>query len=460
VSSNTHESVKTDLLVIGGGMAGLAAAGRAAEAGAAVTVVEKASSPGGSAALSAGILWTAPDFATLRTVVPGGDPELGRALVDGYEPAVDWVRSMGVSVTDFWTGQMGFGTACRIDIHALIAALRNRIEQERGEILLDAQARRLTIDRHGHIRGAEVAGPDGLLIYEADSVLLATGGFQGDPELRANLIGPGADTMLLRSNPYSTGDGFRLGMSAGAAPSHCMEAFYGHLVPSPLDDLRPEDFLPLTQYYSNHAIIVNRLGHRFVDESLGDEVSNQATLRQPGSRALILFDHRVRTRYAASAPYPHGQVVDRVAGAQEAGGRVAEVAEVDELIDAVAQWGVPATVLRKTLDAYTAAAKGGQIALEAPLPARPAPLVEPPFYAVEVQPSITFPFGGLAVDADGRALDRDGRPIAGMFAAGADAGGLQDRRYVGGLALGLVFGRRAAAAALGLGSSKEVSARG
>jgi predicted oxidoreductase len=78
---------------------------------------------------------------------------------------------------------------------------------------------------------------------------------------------------------------------------------------------------------------------------------------------------------------------------------------------------------------------------------------EPPYYALEVQPTITFPFGGLAVDTDGRVLDRDGETVPGLFAAGADAGGLQDRRYVGGLVLGAVFGPRVAEAALGAARS-------
>ena len=71
------------------------------------------------------------------------------------------------------------------------------------------------------------------------------------------------------------------------------------------------------------------------------------------------------------------------------------------------------------------------------------PLREPPFHAVEVQPALTFPLGGVRVDTWGRVLDRDGRAVAGLYCAGGDAGGLQGPRYVAGLALGLVFGPRA-----------------
>ena len=169
-------------------------------------------------------------------------------------------------------------------------------------------------------------------------MLLATGGFQGDPELVATFIGSPADTILVRSNPWSVGDGFRLGRAAGAAASRCLGGFYGHLVPSPLAEFRPEQYLPLTQYHSNRSILVNRLGRRFTDESLGDEVSNQAVVRQPDARAVLIFDDRVRTAFAAAAPYPHAPVIDRVAGAERAGGRVARALSLAALAAAVAEW--------------------------------------------------------------------------------------------------------------------------
>src|SRR6266478_3531074 len=159
-----------DLLVIGGGMAGLAAGAAAADAAARVTVVEKSRNPGGSAGMSAGIVWTAPDYETLRRVVPGGDPALGQALIDGFWPAVEWVRASGVSVSERWEGQMGFGSAVRVDIPALLAAWQDMIESAGGLVMVGSPARRLTTERAGRVTGAEVDTAEGPCELRADAV--------------------------------------------------------------------------------------------------------------------------------------------------------------------------------------------------------------------------------------------------------------------------------------------------
>ena len=104
-----------DLLVAGGGIAGMAAAARAIELGLEVVVAEKGDEVGGSAALSAGIVWTAPDVETARRVAPEGDPALLQALVEGFDAAIERVRDAGVVVSERWSGQMGFGVAHHVD---------------------------------------------------------------------------------------------------------------------------------------------------------------------------------------------------------------------------------------------------------------------------------------------------------------------------------------------------------
>jgi succinate dehydrogenase/fumarate reductase flavoprotein subunit len=416
-----------DLLVVGGGVAGMAAAAHAAARGARVSVVEKTDRVGGSGALSAGIVWTAPDEATFRRVCPDGDPELGRVLVEGFDRAVVGARDAGVFVSERWTGQMGFGVAHRVDLRALLEHWRETVVAAGGRISFGATARELLLDEDGGVRGARVNRTE----IAAGAVLLATGGFQGDPGLVRAAIGPGADHILLRSHTGATGDGLRMARAAGAANGGGPgDGFYGHLVPSPLSRWGEDDFLPLTQYHSRQGVLVNRDGRRFAEEWRGDEVSSQSALRQPGSRAVLLFDERVRIDHAVAAPYPHGQVVDRLALAEELGARVAHAPTLRRLIAGVAGFGVDAEGLAATLAA------------------RPDPLREPPFHALEVQPSITFTYGGVRADADGHVLDARGRRLPGLFAAGADVGGLQGPGYVGGLVLGLVFGPRAAEAAL------------
>ena len=117
---------------------------------------------------------------------------------------------------------------------------------------------------------------------------------------------------------------------------------------------------------------------------------------------------------------------------------------IGDLADGLAALGVDRPGFLATIDAFDRAlAAGTGEALPVPRGRSPFGLEEPPFRALEVRPGITFTLGGIDVDADLRVLDREGRPIPSLFAAGADAGGTYDGGYMGGLVLGLVQGRAA-----------------
>jgi succinate dehydrogenase/fumarate reductase flavoprotein subunit len=393
-----------DLLVAGGGVAGMAAAARAAARGARVLVVEKGERLGGSGALSPGVLWTVPDLHSFAEVCPRGDRELGRVLVEGFNSAVELARDAGVEVSDGWDDHFGFGRAVRVDVLGLIARWEEDVLAAGGQVRRRSAVRELTLDGVGAVRGAVVDAEE----IEAEAVLLATGGFQGDRRSVRRFLGPGAELMLVRANPHSTGDGMRMGSAVGASLAGPMDGFHGHLVPSPLTRFGPAEFVPLTQYHSRHCLLVNQEGRRFTCEKWGDEVSNLALLRQPGMRAILLCDERVRREH----------VGDAFELARSAGAHLIKADTLERLADFAE---------RDLLESR---------------------LHEAPFWALEVQPTITFTYGGLRTDADGRVRDEYGRPIPGLFAAGVDVGGLHDTGYLGGLALGLVFGPRAADAAL------------
>lgn len=439
------ETLRVDVLVVGAGIGGLAAASEAARGGALVGVVEKLADIGGSAAMSAGILWSARNYREIRERMPGGDPALQQVMIDDFPAAIEAVRATGVEVSKAVDGPyFGFGTGCQVDIAGLLRRWMRDVEAAGGWVVPRTPARRLLTEDAGRVGGALVEGPDGAVEVDADAVVLASGGIVGDPQLVASFVGANADQVLVRANPGSVGDGFRMAQAAGAAASRSLSSFYGHLVSYPILDWGEPHFLPLTQYHSIHCILVNRHGRRFIDESLGDEFSNQALIGQPEGRAILLADDETRRRYVVTAPFPYGEVVDRFAAAAAAGGNYAVADTVEGLIEAVSAWGIPAANLRATLDAYHRSVGGESVIVDAPLPKRAAALLVPPFHAVEVQPALTLMYGGIRIDTGARVLDRDNRPIRGLYAAGADAGGVYHAGYGGGLALGLVFGRRAA----------------
>jgi succinate dehydrogenase/fumarate reductase flavoprotein subunit len=429
---------EVDLLVIGGGLAGLSAAARALEKGTSVVVVEKGSAVGGSA-LYAGFLWTTPTLDTTREINPDGDPDLCARLVDGYDDAVDWVRSLGVEVKPPVT-VLGYGRGVQTDMTGLIAACERRVrESERGELLLGARTERLIVE-DGRVCGAEVVTAAGeRRRIEAGSTLLATGGFGGDPELRARHIHPLARDMPLRANPHSTGDGLRLGLQAGAAFGTENAGFYGHLVPSRVPARDAHELWEVTFYHSEHGVLLNRDGQRFVDETIGDHLNTIAVLEQPEARALLVCDQRVHEEWMLQ-PYVEGvEGNDKFALAYKRGARCAVAEDLEEIEYVPEEWGYDGPAARATLEEFNEQCTAGDPAPPRRLDCKP--LVDPPYYVIELIPAITFTLSGLMVDSGARVLDAHGKPIPGLLAAGADIGGLWVRAYA------VVFGLQAAATA-------------
>jgi len=316
----------------------------------------------------------------------------------------------------------------------------------------------LVRDDDGGVAGVRATGPDGELAVRAPAVVLATGGFQANVELLTRYVTRYADLLYVRSNPGSTGDGLTIGLAAGAATSRGLHAFYGHLLPAPPARVTPDRYIALTQYYSVHSVLVNVRGDRFVDESIADEYSAQALAREPHALGFILLD-AVAAERVSDPPAPRFPPLDRLEQSEQAGGIVLRAETLDALADQID--GVGGNGLRSvlTLEEYNRRVVEDPRRLPVPRTARRRALDQPPFTAVPVKPAITFTEGGLRIDASARVLDRDLRAIPGLFAAGADGGGVFYEHYAGGLALATVFGRRAGrGAALHAGSTTEVRA--
>ncbi|MBX5492418.1 MAG: FAD-dependent oxidoreductase [Chloroflexi bacterium] len=439
-----REPLSSDVVVVGAGMAGLAAALAAQERGGRVALLEAGPEPGGSAALSAGFVATYPTHDALRAAIPLGDPEQGRLLVDGYDPAIHWLRALGVAVVPAESNEFRFGRTHHLEAPAALRHLATLFQDRGGRLYTRTRAVRLLTDAAGGVTGVAASQPAGLAEFRGGAVVLASGGFQGNPELTTRYIGRWADRMLVRSNPHSVGDGLLMGLAVGAATSRGLHAFYGHLLPAPPAVVAPRDFLPTTAYYSRYAVLVNLQGERFTDESQGDEMNAQAAARQEQATVFALFDRAMYERRILGQP-PH---LDRVAAARAVGGRVATALTLEGLVEQLGAWGVRTHALARTLSDYNRAmAADSDAALPVPRAAHRTPLATPEFFAVALAPAITFTHGGLRIDARCRVLDRGGQPIPGLYAAGADAGGTFYERYGGGLAMALTLGRAAGTAA-------------
>jgi succinate dehydrogenase/fumarate reductase flavoprotein subunit len=383
----------------------------------------------------------------MREVNPEGDPELARVVIDGIGPGLDWIRSLDVRVEPPVV-VLGYGRGCQTDLSAYLSACLGALRRQ-GIVLTSTHTERLLQDGGG-VHGAVVHDGAGMITIRARATLLATGGFGGDPELRAELIHPLARTLPLRANPHSRGDGLRLGLGAGAGFVGERAGFYGHLIPSHVSYEEPTEFVLLTFYHSEHGILLNLEGQRFCDETLGDHLNTLAVLEQPDARALLICDERVHRQWMLT-PYVEGaEAPDKFREAYTRGARAAIAHDVEELEALPPEWGYPGDLARDALLAFNE-----QCAAGVPDPGRHldgAALVDPPYYLIEVIPAITNTWGGLRIDPQARVLDTDGVAIPGLLAAGADAGGLYQRAYGGGIAAGLTFGMRAAETALAVGA--------
>jgi fumarate reductase flavoprotein subunit len=360
------------LVVAGAGMAGLCAAARARELGAAPVVLEKGDRLGGSMLLSSCVVWRYGSFELFREQCPGGDPELQRVIFERLDDTLQWLRSLGAPVVWPETGNP-LTVGVRFDPRGLTEALARAA----GEVRLRQPL-------------ASTPAP----------LILATGGFQGDAALVAEHIAPAAP-LPLRANPWSAGDGLRHGLARGGAISAGLDEFYGRNMPDvPVGEA---DFVRGAQLYARHALVVNERGEEFLPgpPSWAETDVVQLTARQPDAAAWYVLAER--------------QLEQRVRGRT-----------VRDMVE-------------------TAAALGGTV-----VPARQLPFQVPAAaaVAVRVRPGITHTVGGLRMDASARVVSAGGGFVEGLFACGADAGGIAVGGYASGLAAAAVFGRIAAETAV------------
>ena len=434
---------QVDLVVAGGGIAGLSAALAAAELGAKVTLLEKFEDIGGNARFSAGMFLGAKSADDLHAYIPDGDIGLQRMLCRHYDEVFAWLESNGLPVdpvidfNDFrYMRPMGLGEpGSRVPFLRLLA---NTAERAGATLRTAAPVAGVTAGDSGYVvedgRGANYATP---------AVVLATGGFQANRKLLAAHLGDdAAAALMIRSHPRAMGDGLTMARGLGGGASDNLSCFYGHVMPDCA--LPPEKWQPITPYFSRLGILVNLEGRRFVDEaeSLLEETNPQAACQQPGGIFYLLFDEAmyrgIEGDEGTVASMPD---VDWFALAEEFDAPLMQADTLPGLIDRLAGAGLPADVLSREIKTYNAACRqGAGGGLDPVRSANLIPFGTPPFYALRCRAAITATSGGIAIDDGCRIIQPDGQPIPGIYAAGVDAGGVFGRTYGGFLGWSVVSG--------------------
>ena len=479
-----------DVIIVGAGNAALCAGLAAQEAGARVLVLERApiDEAGGNSRYTAGAMrcvyrnadelneifsdlserelketdfgqYTEGDFFDDmgRLTDYRCDPDLTEILVRQSRPALQWMRTKGVRFTPSYgrqafkvNGRFKFWGGLAIEANGggpgLVASLSAAAERAGIDIRYGTRAHSLI--REGEaVVGVRVMNSGEKTDLRCRAVILACGGFEGNAEWRARYLGPGWDLAKVRGTRFNTGDGIRMALDIGAMSyghwSGCHSVGWDRNAP-PFGDLSVGDNFQKHSYPL--GIMVNANGDRFVDE--GADFRNytyakygRVVLEQPQQFAWQIFDSKVL--HLLRDEYRIKQVTKVTANSLEE--LVARLDGVDSrrALETIRAFN---DAVRRNVPFDPAIRDGrGTEGLTTPKSNWANPIDSAPFEAYAVTCGITFTFGGLRIDPQGRVLDTDQRPIPGLFGAGELVGGLFYFNYPGGTGLtsGAVFGRLA-----------------
>ena len=490
-------SSRYDVVVVGAGNAALTAALSARQDGARVLVLEKApeAERGGNSRFAGGIFrfayegiedlkplredlapndWDRVDvgaygedryLADLMRVTEGqANRELVGTLIRQSYPTMMWMKELEV-VWDWsivWSTKSGervtFNPGAVIQAKnkgvGLMEYLFEAAQRAGVDVAYQAKMVGFLQDGFGRVTGVKVKTPGGIEDAPAGAVVLASGGFEANAEMRARYLGPGWDQVKVRGTRFNTGETLRMALDIGAKPVGHWQGCHA----TPIDaNAAPVGELHLTDRTNRlsypYSIMVNSLGKRFVDE--GEDTGaytyvkmGRAILAQPGALAYQVFDqktvHLLEERYSTGTP-----VV------------------ADNIREVALKASLPAEALEATVREFNAAVQPGEFdpgvkdgkgtrGLGPPKSNWAIPINSPPYTVYAATCGITFTFGGIKIDTEARVIDTEDVPIPGLYATGEIAGDFFYHNYPGGTGLmrGAVFGRVGGANAAAMARGK------
>ena len=433
-----------DVIIVGAGGAGLSAAVMAAREGASVAVLEKMSEPGGNTVRATamyncvddklqhplGIYDSEEDFynETYNGGYQKAKPELVRILTSQADEGKLFLEELGLQFDTVIDNCLG-GKIARGHYSLAhngtdyVQVLWQACNDLGVDFYLNTKANELIMAQDSVIGVEAYRKGETIEFYANNGVVLASGGFGQNVEMRMyynrNLTGE----LLCSNAPGATGDGIIMASKIGAS---LINMEYIELYP--MGDSYDGGLRNSIPNVINKGILVNQQGQRFVREDGARDVLSQAILDQKGSYAYSIVDDDFEI-FADDRSYLQGLVLM---------GYVEKANSIDELAQLI---DIDADILINTIDQYnqSVALKSDCLGRETLINA----IDKPPFYANMKKPTIHHTLGGIEINEMAQVLNQDKQPINGLFAAGEVTGGIHGANRLGGNSFPdmIVFGR-------------------
>ena len=444
-----EKTVETDIVIIGAGGAGMAAAIMAHQAGMNFVILEKMPYVGGNTTKATGGMNAAEThyqkeqgiedskalFAadTMKGGHAKNDPLLVATLANSSAEAIEWLDSIGADLP-----KISFSGGASVNrIHApadgsgvgnyLVDRFSAKLAELGVPVMLNTKATELLADTEGKICGVKAEGPDAFYTFSCKAVILASGGFGANEDMYTQYR-PDLKGTVTTNAPGATGDGIVMAQALGADLVDIGEIQLHPTVEQTTSMLITESVR------GDGAILVNQAGVRFTNELLTRDAVSAAELAQEGQYAYILFDQNLRDHLKAIEKYVKADLTK----------------QADTIEGLAEQLGIDPATLAKTLADWNEIVKNQRDTEFGRTTGMNADLTTPPYYAIKIAPGIHHTMGGVKIDVAAQVINTECKPIPGLFAAGEVTGGVHGGNRLGGNAVAdiVIFGRIAAQSAI------------
>lgn len=433
-----------DLVIVGAGGAGLAAAVEAHEQGADnILVLEKMSFAGGSTTMAFGGF----NCTNSRFMDEQGKEETPVMLVDkiikngaGFAD-VDMAGIIAMETPKVIEWLDGFGSEWGkiryADLHCptdgtipgveLVKVLKEQAEKNGIEIRYNSPAVDLIADESGRVSGVQVKDANGEYTIGAQAVILATGGFESNPEMIAKYDNPGLAHIHLAPSQGNMGDGIVMAEKLGAELRN-MDLIQLSCAVAPFSIQMQ---LPIK---NNGVVFINKEGKRFTNEyseASSDRRITEDILKQTDAECFGVYNETIYQTFMAIEEKDFFDEY-RMTGIDNSG----TVVKADTLEELAEKLGVDQETFLATMNGLKTDNIGNEEVVKLADTYKSGP-----YYAVTLTPGVMDTLGGVLADTTGRVINKEGKPIKGLYAAGEVIGNVQGAYYSVGLGEAVVFGR-------------------